>query len=72
MNTRNNRNSLDWIHFSFGAVVGAIEGARAAFSLVSHWWSIVLMIVGAAVVLGFRCGCSGDNFWELLSSFDWF
>lgn len=72
MKNRANRSPLDWVHFFCGAVLGAIEGARAAFAVLSHWWAIVLVIVGAAAVLGLFCGLWGWDAREVLSLLDWF
>ncbi len=63
---------IDWVHSFCGAVLGAVEGARVGFSAFSHWWAILLAVIGAAGVLGLICGLWGDAAWEVLLYLDWF
>ncbi len=73
MQKRYNRSSgrIDWVHFCCGGVLGAIEGARVALGSFAHWWSVVLVILGAAGLLGLACGMWGDDVWEILLYLDW-
>jgi hypothetical protein len=71
MQKRSKRGPVHWIHFWCGAGLGGFEGARVGFCVLDHWWAILLVVVGAAGVLGLCAGLGGDSFWQELSFFDW-
>jgi hypothetical protein len=52
MQKRDNSKSgkFDWVQFFCGAGLGGFEGARVGFGVFSNWWSILLIVIGAAGV----------------------
>lgn len=57
-----------WVHFAFGAVMGAAIGlwvwARPAFRLYDSSLAGVMCIGGGAVLAGLLAGFGRETFWE--------